>query len=149
MEGKRPQAKVCSSVCRDRARRHRNREHDRAGARRRYAERRQAEGHAPRSIVETAVSWDFPPGVTDEARKAASTMRRRYKAIDWDELHHEALIWAATHPATIAAHLADPAKGLPYVGWAIRSRLKKLIDKELDHRAMHRLDGLFPGEHVN
>jgi hypothetical protein len=149
MEARAPQAKWCSERCRDRARRARNREHDRANGRRRYAERRQAEGHVPRTVVETAVSWDFPAGVTDEARKAASTMRRRYKVIDWDDLHMEALVWLATHPATIAAHLSDPAKGLPYVGWAIRSRLKKLIDKELEHRQMHRLDGLFPGEHSN
>jgi hypothetical protein len=149
MEGKRPQARHCSERCRDRARRSRNREHDRVSARRRYAQKRQAEGYAPRTIVETSISWDFPPGVTAEARKAASTMRRRYKVIDWDELHHEALIWAATHPATIAAHLADPAKGLAYTGWAMRARLQKLINKELEHRAHCRLDGLFPGEHSN
>jgi hypothetical protein len=148
LEGKRPQAKWCGSVCRDRARRARNRDHDRQGARRRYAEQRQAEGFAPRTIVETSISWDFPEGLTDEARKAASTMRRRYKVIDWDDLYQECLIWAATHPATIAAHLADPAKGLAYTGWAMRSRLQKLIAKELEHRENCRLDGLFPGEHI-
>jgi hypothetical protein len=89
------------------------------------------------AIVETEVSWDFPPGLVEEARKRAVMVRRKWRNIvQLDDLLQEALIWAALHPATIAAHLADPAKGLAYTGWAMQSRINRVCKRE--HRLSSR-----------
>jgi hypothetical protein len=83
------------------------------------------------AIVETEVSWDFPPGLVEEARKRAVQIRRKWRGVvDLDDLLQEGLIFAALHPATLAAHLADPAKGLDYFGWAMQSRMNKVCERE-------------------
>jgi hypothetical protein len=87
--------------------------------------------------VETEVSWDFPPGLLEEARRRAAMVTRKWhRVVEFDDLYQEALTWAALHPATIAAHLADPAKGLAYTGWAMQSRLEKVCERE--HRRASR-----------
>jgi hypothetical protein len=89
------------------------------------------------AIVETEVSWDLAPEVIAEARKRAVMVFRKWRrVVDLDDLVQEALLWLACHPATIAAHLADPAKGVAYTGWAVQARLEKVCQRE--HRQSSR-----------
>lgn len=132
-----PQARYCDDRCKDSAR---NRGPQRNTVRRaRYRGRREADGHAPRAITrESEVpDWTFYErrDLVAVASKAASVVRKRYsqalgEQLCRDDLYHEALIWLALHPLTIAAHEADPSKGTEYLRWAVEQHLVKLAEGE-------------------
>jgi hypothetical protein len=92
----------------------------------------------PLPSTAAAVCWDYGDDIEAEARKAAAIVVKKYAGVlAYDDLLQEARIWAATHPGTIAAHRADPAKGTSYAGWAMRSALAKLCEAERAHLAQY------------
>jgi hypothetical protein len=101
------------------------------------------------------VDWSWDEDVEVEIRKAAAIVAHEWRGmVPFDDLLQEGRIYAATRPAQISAHGADPERGITYWGWALRSALVRLCEREALHHSRflptepHLLAGYRPEENV-
>jgi hypothetical protein len=87
----------------------------------------------------SAVDWNYGPAVEAEIEKTARIVTRRYSGVvPFDDLVQDGRLYTATHADTLAAHLADPEKGLGYWTWScLRSALVKVCEREREHLAVY------------
>ena len=89
----------------------------------------------PRKVdIATEADWSFMdnPDVVRSVSHAAHAIARKYEGVvEEEDLSQEALLYLAVSPDMIAAHLADPDKGINYVDWDLRSYLDHMVTPEV------------------
>lgn len=89
----------------------------------------------PRKVdIATEADWSFMdnPEVVKCAAHAAHAVARKYEGVvEEEDLQQDALLYLAVSPGMIAAHLADPDKGINYIDWDLRSYLDHMVTPEV------------------